>query len=283
MSSSAFENVLRLNQQFQETIAELRRVEKDLRESEERYHSLLASTTNLIWTTNAAGEVVDSIPVWRAFTGQTEEEVRGSGWLEAVHPEERGRARRKWAHAVTTRSIYEIQFRLRKYDGTYRHFSVRGVPVLEGSQWEWSYWQSPDFSVHGIPLVDDSNRIREWVGTGTDITDLIRAREGLISQAAELARSDEQFRVAREVQQKLYPRAAPALEGFDIAGACSPAEAAGGDYFDYIPMVGDFLGIVVGDASGHGVGSAMIMALTRAYLRQLAEVHTDVATILSHI
>ena len=134
MAATELEDVLHLNQQFQDTIAELKRVEKNLRESEERYHSLVASTTNLIWTTNSAGEVVGDIPVWCAFTGQSEQEVRGSGWLGAVHPDERRHAERKWVHAVTTRSVYETEFRLRKYDGTYRHFSVRGVPVLEGSQ-----------------------------------------------------------------------------------------------------------------------------------------------------
>src|SRR6185369_11471674 len=73
----------------------------------------------------------------------------------------------------------------------------------------------------------------------------------------------------------------PVLEGFDIAGATYPAEATGGDYFDYLPMIGDRLGIVVGDVTGHGVGPALLMAETRAYLRILARDREDPAEILN--
>lgn len=81
---------------------------------------------------------------------------------------------------------------------------------------------------------------------------------------------EEEFRVARDIQQRLFPKSAPVLPGYDIAGASFPADEAGGDYFDYLPMLNDGLGIVVGDVSGHGMGPALIMAETRAYLRIVA-------------
>src|SRR4051812_43663911 len=67
-----------------------------------------------------------------------------------------------------------------------------------------------------------------------------------------------------------FPKARLLLDAFDIAGATYPAEATGGDYFDYLPMLNERLGIVVGDVTGHGVGPALLMAETRAYLRILA-------------
>jgi sigma-B regulation protein RsbU (phosphoserine phosphatase) len=91
----------------------------------------------------------------------------------------------------------------------------------------------------------------------------------------------EELRIARQIQQGLFPACAPALRGFDIAGASCPLTAAGGDYFDFIPMLDGSLGLVLGDACGHGVGAAILMATTRAYLRALCQTHSDVRTILT--
>jgi phosphoserine phosphatase RsbU/P len=91
----------------------------------------------------------------------------------------------------------------------------------------------------------------------------------------------EEFRVAGEIQQRLYPSRAPTLPGFDIAGALFPAKATAGDYFDYIPMLDGCLGLVVGDVSSHGMGPALLMSETRACLRTLAQIHTDVGEILT--
>lgn len=99
--------------------------------------------------------------------------------------------------------------------------------------------------------------------------------------AEERLRRDTEFRVARQIQQGLFPRAAPILAGYDIAGASHPMEATGGDYFDYFPMPGDTIGVVIGDASGHGFGPALLMAETRAYLRSLALTRTDVGEMMT--
>src|SRR6185436_18081336 len=73
----------------------------------------------------------------------------------------------------------------------------------------------------------------------------------------ELMANQEQFRIAHEIQQHLFPKGPPTLDGFDIAGASYPAEATGGDYFDYLPMLHKCIGIVVGDVTGHGIGPAL--------------------------
>jgi serine phosphatase RsbU (regulator of sigma subunit) len=96
-----------------------------------------------------------------------------------------------------------------------------------------------------------------------------------------LRATKEEFRIAQEIQQKLFPASAPALSGIDIGGAAFPAEATGGDYFDYIHMLDDSWGIVVGDVAGHGFGPALLMAEARAYLRALAWTHSDVCEILT--
>jgi len=93
--------------------------------------------------------------------------------------------------------------------------------------------------------------------------------------------TSEEFRAAQEIQQRLYPTKAPELPGFDIAGALYPAKATAGDYFDYIPMLDGCLGVVLGDVSSHGMGPALLMSETRACLRTLVQVHSDVGEILT--
>jgi PAS domain S-box-containing protein len=97
----------------------------------------------------------------------------------------------------------------------------------------------------------------------------------------ELRENQEQLQVAREIQQRLFPKSAPGIEGFDIAGVSYPAEETGGDYFDYLPMMNGNVGVIVGDVTGHGIGPALLMAETRAYLRSLAANREDIGEILT--
>jgi phosphoserine phosphatase RsbU/P len=91
------------------------------------------------------------------------------------------------------------------------------------------------------------------------------------------------LQVARDIQQNLLPSASPQLEGFDIAGVCIPAEATSGDFFDYLPSADGTLGVVVGDVSGHGIGPALLAAETRAYIRALTSVGSDVGQITTTV
>ncbi|HEV7999081.1 MAG TPA: SpoIIE family protein phosphatase [Planctomycetaceae bacterium] len=91
------------------------------------------------------------------------------------------------------------------------------------------------------------------------------------------------LQVARDIQQNLLPSAAPAAAGFDIAGVCLPAEATGGDFFDYLPAADGTLGLVVGDVSGHGIGPALLAAETRAYIRALSRIGSDVGQITTTV
>jgi len=89
-----------------------------------------------------------------------------------------------------------------------------------------------------------------------------------------------QMLAARRIQQYFLPRNAPAIPGFDIAGASYPAEFTAGDHFDYIPMAGATLGIVIGDVTGHGYGPALLMVALRNHLRALIRHHDALDEIL---
>ena len=94
---------------------------------------------------------------------------------------------------------------------------------------------------------------------------------------------EREFSLARAIQQGLLPKAPPGLAGFAIAGATRPTQETGGDYYDFIPMADGHWGIVVGDASGHGIGAALLISETRAYLRALALTHTEPEDVLRHL
>ena len=135
----------------------------EVQRSEERYRALVAAS-QVVWTTDAQGEVED-IPGWRSFTGQSREQVRGWGWAEALHPDDREKTAARWADAVKKHELFEAEYRIRRQDGEYRYFAARGAPVLE-----------PDGS------------IREWVGSCIDITERKKAEEEL-RKASRYARS----------------------------------------------------------------------------------------------
>ena len=92
-----------------------------------------------------------------------------------------------------------------------------------------------------------------------------------------------QLLAAQRIQEHLLPKSPPELPGLDIAGASYAAEFAAGDLFDYLPMQDGCLAIVVGDVTGHGIGSALLMASTDAHLRSFVETHVKIEEILRHV
>lgn len=107
-----------------------------------------------------------------------------------------------------------------------------------------------------------------------DITERRAAEQAL--RAAE-----KEFELARDIQQRLFPKHPPHVPRYDIAGATYPAVQAGGDHFDYLTMPEGDLCLVVSDVSGHGMGPALIMAETRAYLRIAAYNRRDTGQVLT--
>jgi serine phosphatase RsbU (regulator of sigma subunit) len=91
----------------------------------------------------------------------------------------------------------------------------------------------------------------------------------------------EEFALARRIQQGLLPQAAPRLPGFDICGASRMTQETGGDYFDFTSLDDGRLAIAIGDASGHGVAAALVIAGTRAYLRALCQANAEPHRILA--
>ncbi|MGZ8376743.1 MAG: PAS domain S-box protein [Gemmatirosa sp.] len=145
---------------FTETTA-VRRAREELERSEQRFRALVTATAATAWWTDATGAIVESVPRWQEFTGQSAEQARGWGWLDAVHPDDRAATAEAWAGAVARRADYAIEHRIRRHDGEWRRMLVRALPL---------------FGADG--------ELREWVGAQIDVTDERAAREALAAGEA---------------------------------------------------------------------------------------------------
>src|SRR5918998_1288758 len=90
-------------------------------------------------------------------------------------------------------------------------------------------------------------------------------------EAQERERIEQELRVARLIQQTLLPKSVPGLPGYDVAARYRPAQEVGGDFYDFLELEDGRLGLVVGDATGHGVPAALMMANTQSVLRAVAQ------------
>jgi phosphoserine phosphatase RsbU/P len=118
---------------------------------------------------------------------------------------------------------------------------------------------------------DKFGHLTHFVSVSQDITELRQKQE-----------QEFQLQLARDVQQRLYA-ALPAVPGFDIGASAHPANETGGDYFDFISMADGSLVIAVADAKGHGFSSALVAALTRAYVRCFAAMQMELDELLARV
>ena len=130
-----------------------------MRASERRFRTLIDSAADIVWLAAPGGELDPPQPAWLAFTGQTADEYRGWGWVDAVHADDRAASAEAWAAAVEQRSMFLTEYRLRRRDGAYRIMLARAVPIF-----------------------DDLGELCEWVGVCSDITHR-KAAEQAVEQA----------------------------------------------------------------------------------------------------
>jgi PAS domain S-box-containing protein len=162
-------------------------VRNALRLSERRYRSLVLATSQVVWRTSTRGDVAEDLPTWTAFTGQSSQDAMGRGWTRMLHPDDVAGVTELWENSLRKGKPYEAEFRVRSTDGTYRHVQGRAVPVMESD-----------------------GKIREWVGTLTDITDKKHIEEERL-QLYELANENNRLKdeflamLAHELRNPLAP------------------------------------------------------------------------------
>ena len=135
----------------------------ELREAELRLQALIEGIPQLVWRAVDGGTWTWASPQWTSHTGLSEAESRGWGWLDALHPDDRPRAREAWGQAVEAGG-FEVEYRVRRAGG-------------HGHRW---------FQTRATPVRDDTGAIVEWLGTSTDIHELRELQERQQVLVAEL-------------------------------------------------------------------------------------------------
>jgi PAS domain S-box-containing protein len=124
-------------------------IETGINQAEWRFRKITENIPQMVWTTGSDGMVDYFNKRWFEYTGLSEKEsYRSQGWVEAIHPNEADTAIKKWVESLFEEIIYETEYRLKRHDGEYRWFLVRG-----------------------LPLKNEEGKTIRWIGTFTDIDD----------------------------------------------------------------------------------------------------------------
>ena len=198
-----------------------KQAEEALRASEEQFRILSQVLPNFVWATNADGTASWFNERVYAYAGIPVGELDADGWRSIIHPDDRERVTETWRAAVSSRSDYQCEYRLRRADGTYRWFLARAQPLR----------------------ASDGAVVR-WVGTSTDIdgqkrvmAELVRFNEALEQRVAErTAEHDRVWRNSRDLlvvigADGVFRAANPAWE--TILGH-GPSEVVGRHFAEFI-------------------------------------------------
>ena len=223
----------------------------------ERQHALdsnvlltnaVEQTADSVFISDRAGRIEYVNPAFERTTGYTRSEALGNTprLLKSGQHDE-GFYQQMWAGLLTGEP----------YRGT----------LLNRRKTGELYWANQTIT----PITDVRGIITHFVSVLKDVSDVRKYHE-----------QEVQLELARAVQQRFNPPS-PRLPGFDIAAASHPSDETGGDYFDFIDAPNGVLYVAIGDVSGHGFDAALIMALTRAYMRSFATLGMDVGEVLGRV
>jgi PAS domain S-box-containing protein len=134
-----------------------------LRASEHEFRLLAESMPQIVWITKPDGWNIYFNQIWVDYTGLSLEESYGHGWNKPFHPDDQQQAWDAWQNATMNGGVYSLECRLRRKDGAYLWWLIRGVPVL-----------------------DDDGKILKWFGTCTDINELKLAEGEILKLNTEL-------------------------------------------------------------------------------------------------
>jgi len=169
--------------------ASRRRAEEALRESEQRWRSLTEALPQLVWGAGPDGGCDYFSTQWTNYTGVAESDLLGWRWMETLHPDDREPTRQFWTESVAGRQPYDVEYRIRRSDGTYGWFKTRGTPIRNAE-----------------------GRIVKWFGTCTDISDRKRAEQALKDHEAELRQARDLLEIKVMERTKELRRSEAYLE-----------------------------------------------------------------------
>jgi serine phosphatase RsbU (regulator of sigma subunit)/predicted enzyme related to lactoylglutathione lyase len=161
-----------------------------------------------------------------------------------------------------------VLFMTEDVDAKYKEWSQRGVHFVsapENPAWGGTFarFEDPDGNLFGLEGFDEVRRSLE-----------LRRQEHAEKLEFE-RRAAQELEIAKQVQARLSPQIQPRLRTVEYVGMCLPARQVGGDYFDFLNLGPQRLGLIVGDVSGKGIAAALLMANLQASLRSQSAVAFD--------
>jgi serine phosphatase RsbU (regulator of sigma subunit) len=189
----------------------------------------------------------------------------GVGWIEVAPPD--GSANLAVVAPKPDSPEYNliggyrwILFMTEDVQAKYKEWSERGVHFVsppDNAPWGGTYtrFEDPDGNAFGLEGFDEVRRSLE-----------LRRQEHAEKLEAE-RRAAHELEIAKQVQARLFPQIQPQLKTLEYAGICLQARQVGGDYFDFLSLGPQRLGLILGDVSGKGIAAALLMANLQACLR----------------
>jgi serine phosphatase RsbU (regulator of sigma subunit)/predicted enzyme related to lactoylglutathione lyase len=151
-----------------------------------------------------------------------------------------------------------------KFD-EWRKRGVRFHHPPQTTLWGGIFTRFDDLDGNSFALVGRDDFVRE-----------IEAQRRAVAEKLEAERrTAQELDIAKQVQSRLFPQTLPPLTTLEYAGICLQAREVGGDYFDFLNLGRDRLGLVIGDTSGKGIGAALLMANLQANLRSQSAIALD--------
>jgi PAS domain S-box-containing protein len=192
ISATQWSNRPDMHVAFAVDLTQQKQAEAALQLSQRRYQQLAEAMPQMVWTTDATGQLNYWNQQWYEYTGLSEAESLGLEAVSVVHPEDRDRTLAQWQQAVTQGLSFEIEYRVRRWDGVYHWFISRGLPAY-----------------------DSQNQVTGWIGTITNVDELKRSqaeREHLLHQLA------EDIAVRQQSEERLRQSEARLKLGVQVAG-----------------------------------------------------------------
>jgi serine phosphatase RsbU (regulator of sigma subunit)/predicted ester cyclase len=168
-------------------------------------------------------------------------------------------------HAALSNMRYIIEYQATDGDMVISRLTMRAIHdrgTLFGVAPTGKQWATPLIVIN---RVSGGKIAEEW--SADIVTPFL---EEIEQQARERERVEQDLRVARRIQQASLPEEVPELEGWQINPYYKPAREVGGDFYDFLVLPNEHLGLVVGDATGHGVPAALVMSTACGMLRAVA-------------
>ena len=161
-----------------------------------------------------------------------------------------------------------VLFMTEDVQAKYKEWSERGVHFVsppENATWGGTYtrFEDPDGNAFGLEGFDEVRRSLEL------------RRQALAEKLESERRAAHELEIAKQVQARLFPQFQPQLETLEYAGICLQARQVGGDYFDFLSLGSQRLGMIIGDVSGKGIAAALLMANLQASLRSQSALAFD--------